>query len=115
MENVNYLMLDFVWKGKDKINRLALIADYKDSGLKMPHIEFAVKAQRIMCVKKFLEDYSTQWNQYFLICLEITVINSYSAAIINPLIFQNVSRIFVTSALKPALTYCLAKSLCMTT
>ena len=57
--NVNSLMFDFVWKGKDKIKRLALIGDFKDGGLKIPHIEFAVKAQRIMCVKKFLEDYSS--------------------------------------------------------
>ena len=48
MKNVNSLMFDFVWKGKDKRKRLALIG----GGLKMSHIESAVKAQRIMCVKK---------------------------------------------------------------
>ena len=31
-------MFNFIWKGKDKIKRLALIGDYKDGGLKMPHI-----------------------------------------------------------------------------
>ena len=61
MKTVNSIMFNFVWNGKDKIKRLALIGDYKDGGLKMPHIESAVKAQRIICVKKFLEDYSSPW------------------------------------------------------
>ena len=48
MKTVNTIMFNFVWNGKDKIKRLALIGDYKDGGLKMPHIESAVKAQRII-------------------------------------------------------------------
>ena len=50
MKTVNSIMFNFVWNGKDKIKRLALIGDYKDGGLKMPHIESAVKAQRIIII-----------------------------------------------------------------
>ena len=36
MEKLNSVMFSFLWKGKDKIKRLALISEYEDGGLKMP-------------------------------------------------------------------------------
>ena len=35
---VDSTIYDFIWKGKDKIKRVALISDYKNGGLKIPHI-----------------------------------------------------------------------------
>ena len=54
-------MYNFLWKGKDKIKRLALISDNKDGGLRMPHIESTIMAQRIMCLKKYTEKYLSPW------------------------------------------------------
>ena len=54
-------MFSFLWKGKDKIKRLALISEYEDGGLKMPHVECAIKAQRIICLKKYTENYCSPW------------------------------------------------------
>ena len=34
---VDSAIYSFIWKGKDKIKRLALISDYKNGGLRMPH------------------------------------------------------------------------------
>ena len=62
IKNVNSVIYNFLWNGKpDKIKRLALISDYKDSGLKMPHIESLIQTQRIMCLKKYVEDYKCPW------------------------------------------------------
>ena len=49
-------MFDLIWKGKDKVKRLALIRDYEDGGLKAPHLESIIKTQRILCCKKFASD-----------------------------------------------------------
>ena len=45
---VNKIIFDFIWKRKDKVIRLALIEDYKDDGLKAPHLESVIKNQRIV-------------------------------------------------------------------
>ena len=57
----NFYYFFFLWKGKDKIKRLALVSDYNDGGLKMPHVESTIKTQKIMCFKKFSENYYSPW------------------------------------------------------
>ena len=37
MKDVNEIIFDFIWKGKDKVKRFALISDIEDGVLK-PHI-----------------------------------------------------------------------------
>ena len=69
IKQVNSIIYNFVWKGRDKIRRLALISDYKDGGLRMPQIQSLIDTQRIMCLKKYSEDYESPWKQmlsYFL-------------------------------------------------
>ena len=48
LKKLNTVLFNFLWKSKDKIKRLALISDYSDGGLRMPHLESAIKTQRIM-------------------------------------------------------------------
>ena len=43
---------------------MALISDYKDGGLEMPHIESVVKTQRILCVKRFLDERDSPWKKF---------------------------------------------------
>ena len=57
LKKLNTALFNFLWKGKDKIKRLALVSDYSDDGLKMPKLESTIKTQRIMCLKKFIENY----------------------------------------------------------
>ena len=47
----------FFWKGQDKIKHLALISDYKNGGLRMPHIQTIIDTQRIIRLRKYTEDY----------------------------------------------------------
>ena len=55
------VLYNFVWIGKDKVRRLALISDIEMGGLKMLDIPSMICAQRITCLKKLLEDYSSHW------------------------------------------------------
>ena len=57
VKEINTVLFEFVWKsGKDKIKRRTVISDYKNGGLRMPHIETLIKTQRIMCMKKYFDD-----------------------------------------------------------
>ena len=68
LKGINSVLFKFVWKsGKDKIKRRTLISDYKNGGLRMPHIETLIKTQRIMCMKKYLDGYKVFLdNKYYL-------------------------------------------------
>ena len=35
---MNKIIFDFIWKGKDKVKRSALVGDIEDGGLKAPHL-----------------------------------------------------------------------------
>ena len=53
VKEVSKISFNFIWKGKDKVKRLALISDVENGGLRAPHLESIIKAQRIMCCKNF--------------------------------------------------------------
>ena len=54
---VNSILYSFIWNGKDKVKRHALISDIEMGGVKMLDIDSMIGATRITCLKKFLEDY----------------------------------------------------------
>ena len=60
---VDSTIYSFIWKGRDKIKRLAPISDYKNGGLRMPHTQTMIDTQRIMCLKKYTEGYISPWKQ----------------------------------------------------
>ena len=53
----------FIWNGKDKIKRSVLTNDYEKGGLKMTNLELYIKAQQIICLKKYWLDYPSTWKQ----------------------------------------------------
>ena len=61
VNEVNKIIFEFIWKGKDKVKRLALIGDIEDGGLKAPHLDSIIKAQRILRCKKLAGDYRSSW------------------------------------------------------
>ena len=65
IKSINSVIFNFVWKGKDKIKRLALINEYEDGDLKMPHTESLIATQRTGCVKRYFDDSASPW-QVFL-------------------------------------------------
>ena len=61
IKEANSIIYGFIWNRKDKVKRHALIFDIKNGGLRMLDIEFLIKTKRIMCLKKFLQDYPSSW------------------------------------------------------
>ena len=57
----NSVIYKFIWKGTDKVKRFAIISDYKNGGLRMSHIEALNDTLRIMCLKKYSQDYISPW------------------------------------------------------
>ena len=43
------------------MKRSALISDVEHGGLRAPHLESIIKAQRIMCCKKFANSLQSSW------------------------------------------------------
>ena len=39
IKGINSVIFKFVWRGRDKVKHLSLVSDYRDGGLRMPHIE----------------------------------------------------------------------------
>ena len=60
-EATDSIFYNFIWNGKDKVKRLALISDIEMGGLKMLDIQSMISAKRVTCIKKLLEDYSSPW------------------------------------------------------
>ena len=59
----NKELYSFIWKDKDKVKRSALINDIEGGGLKMLDLESLISAQRVMCVKKYVENYESPWKR----------------------------------------------------
>ena len=38
VNEVNKIIFDFIWKGKDKVKGRVLVGDTEDGGLKAPHL-----------------------------------------------------------------------------
>ena len=45
VKEANKIIFDFIWKGKYKIMRIALISDIEDGGLKAPHLDVIYQTQ----------------------------------------------------------------------
>ena len=52
VKEVNSILYGFIWNGKDKVKRQALVSDLKKGGLKMLDIESMIKAKRVAFIKK---------------------------------------------------------------
>ena len=70
VKDVNKIIFDFIWKGKDKVKRFALISDIEDGGLKAPHLDSIIETQRVLCCKKLASDQPSNWKKILLHYLE---------------------------------------------
>ena len=66
VKETNKIIFNFIWKGKDKVKRSSLISDVENGGLRAPHLESAIKTQRIICCKKFVESQLGSWKTILL-------------------------------------------------
>ena len=70
LKDVNKIIFDFIWKGKDKVKRSALISDIEDGGLKAPHLESIIETQRVLCCNKLASNQPSNWKKIILLYLE---------------------------------------------
>ena len=70
VKDVNKIIFDFIWKGKDKVKRSPLISHIKDGGLKAPHLDSIIETQRVLCCKKLASDQLSNWKKILLHYLE---------------------------------------------
>ena len=67
----NKILFNFIWKGKDKVKRSTLTSDVENGGLRAlrphtPHLESAIKTQRILCCKKIANSQQSSWKTILL-------------------------------------------------
>ena len=46
VEEANKIIFDFIWEGKDKVKRSALISDIEDGVLKVPHLNSIIEKKK---------------------------------------------------------------------
>ena len=63
MKEIYKLIFGFLWKGKDKGKRTAMINDIENGGLKMVDIDLMIRTQKIMCVKRYLDNNPLGWKK----------------------------------------------------
>ena len=61
IKQANSICYNFIWNGKDKVKRNALTSNIEKGGLNMMDIESMVRAKQVICLKKFLEGYRSDW------------------------------------------------------
>ena len=53
IKELNHLVYNFLWKGKDKVNRKSVINDYEGGGIKMVDIDLTSSSQFYMELLKW--------------------------------------------------------------
>ena len=59
IKEADSLFYYFIWNGKDKVKRNVMISEVEKGGLNMLDIDYMVRTRRVICIKKYLEDYKS--------------------------------------------------------
>ena len=66
IKSANKIIFDFIWKGKDKVKRRALINNIESGGLNMIHLESLIQAQKMSFFKRYVDpEYAADWKLVF--------------------------------------------------
>ena len=64
IKEADSLFYYFIWNGKDKVKRNVMISEVEKGGLNMLDIDYMVRTRRVICIKKYLEDYKSSWKAF---------------------------------------------------
>ena len=64
MKEADSIFYHFIWNGKDKVKRNAIISEVENGGLNMLDTEHMIRTKRVTCLQKFLEDYESPWKMF---------------------------------------------------
>ena len=59
MKEAESIFYHFIWNGKDKVKRNAVISEVENGGLNMLDTESMIRSKRVICLQKFLQDYES--------------------------------------------------------
>ena len=65
IKEADLLFYYFIWNGKDKVKRNVMISEVEKGGLNMLDIDSMVRTRRVICIKKYSEDYRSPWKAFF--------------------------------------------------
>ena len=67
VNEANKIIFKFIWKGRDKVKRLALVSEVEDDRLKAPHLDSIIGTQRILCcIKRLASKQPSNWKTILL-------------------------------------------------
>ena len=66
VKELNNLIYNFLWKGKDKATGVSAINNYEGGGIKMVDIESTIKSLRLSWLKRIFGDNSGAWKNYLV-------------------------------------------------
>ena len=69
-KQANTSFYKFLWNGPDKVKRQAMISDFAQGGLKMPHFESILKTQKIMWAKRYANPNYHPWKEFLNVALK---------------------------------------------
>ena len=62
IKSTNKIIFDFIWRGKDKVKRRALINNIENGGLNMIHLGSLIQAQKMSFFKRYVDpEYAADW------------------------------------------------------
>ena len=72
IKELNHLIYNFLWRGKEKVTRKSAINDYEGGGIKLVDIESMIKSLRLAWLKRIFGDNSGSWKNYLEYLLKET-------------------------------------------
>ena len=106
IKEANSIFNNFIWNGKDKVKRLALISDIEMGGLKMLDIQSMISAKRVISLYSNMEiDCEKVYTLAFQCTLD-TKIREFQYKILNCIIFTNENLNLIGVVESPNCTFC---------
>ena len=70
VKDLNRMLFNFQWNGKDKVTRLSVINEYEKGGLKMVDLEALIQSLRLAWIKRIFSRNGGTWKNYVLHLLD---------------------------------------------
>ena len=64
MKEADSIFYRFIWDGKDKVKRNAIISEVENCGLNILDTGYMIRTKRVICLQNFLEDYESPWKMF---------------------------------------------------
>jgi len=70
VQELNLILVKFLWKGTDKVTRLSTIIEHENGGLKMIDLESMVKSLRLAWLKIIFGENDSAWKSYLRVAMK---------------------------------------------